>query len=481
MQFNSLVFVIFFALVCLLMELTKHGRFRRMPQEKRMRVRHILLLAASYVFYGWWNWKCCGLMLMLTLVAHFCALNMNGPRRKALLTLGVVFPLLVLGLFKYYNFFVDSFCALFGITRAGTLRILLPVGISFYTFQSLSYTIDVHRGKVPAERDFVKTALYISFFPQLVAGPIVKAGEFLPQLREERNISLQGLSLGVQYFAFGLFKKIVLADNLAVFVDAVHRAPMAYSAGTLLLMSFAYIIQVYCDFSGYSDMAVGCARCLGYDLPRNFNIPYFSCNVNEFWKRWHISLSTWLKEYLYIPLGGNRKGKGRAYLNLFLTMTIGGLWHGANWPMVLWGAIQGASQCAHKAFSGFLRARGIGPARSVVLRTLFIVMNFVYESLTLIVFRSRDIRTAWQILCAIFTWRRGVHFVSFWALAALFLCTAAGLVAAVRSRRLGTELEGFYPTVDLGSVGGLTVFFFFVGLTLALGYTGQSPFIYFQF
>ena len=480
MLFNSLTFLVFFTLVCLLMALTELPFFRAMPTEKRMRIRHILLLAASYVFYGWWNWKCCGLMLGLTLVAHVSARHMGGRHRRALLTVGVVFPLLVLGLFKYYNFFVDSFCALFGITRIGTLRILLPVGISFYTFQSLSYTIDVYRGKVEAESDFVRTALYIAFFPQLVAGPIVKAGEFLPQLREERNISLANLSLGVQYFAFGLFKKIVLADNLSVFVDAVHRTPAVYSAGTLLLMAYVYVLQIYCDFSGYSDMAIGCARCLGYDLPQNFNLPYLSRNISEFWNRWHISLGTWLREYVYIPLGGNRRGARRTALNLFLTMTIGGLWHGAAWTYVLWGALNGVWLILHKRFAAFMLRNGRGQT-GVFGNILCIVLNYTCISLSLIIFRAESIGTAWQMLCEIFTLHRGIHFVSFWAVAALILFTGAGIAAGVRSRRNGTKLEAFYPTVDLTSVRGLTVFFFFLGLTLALGYTGQSPFIYFQF
>ena len=480
MLFNSLTFLIFFALVCMLAALMELPAFRNTEPEKRQRLRHILLLLASYVFYGWWNWKCCGLMLGLTLVAHFCALHMGGRRRKLMLTVGVVFPLLVLGLFKYYNFFVDSFCAILGITRAGTLHILLPVGISFYTFQSLSYTIDVYRGRVEAERDFVRTALYIAFFPQLVAGPIVKAGEFLPQLREERNISLPNLALGVQYFAFGLFKKIVLADNLSVFVDAVHKAPSAYGAGTLLLAAYAYAIQIYCDFSGYSDMAVGCARCLGYELPRNFDLPYLSRNVSEFWKRWHISLGTWLQEYLYIPLGGNRRGKVRTWINLFLTMTIGGLWHGAAWTFVIWGALHGAALIAHKIFAGFMASRGKtqpGPFGTAVS----VFLTFTYVSLCLVVFRSESIGVAWQILRDIFTLHGGVRFVSFWAVTALILVALASLAAVLRCRRDGTALHGYYPTVDLTSVRGLTVFFFFVGLTLALGYTGQSPFIYFQF
>ena len=480
MQFNSLSFLLFFTLVCALAALTNTAPFRAMEAEKRMRARHVLLLAASYVFYGWWNWKCCFLMLGLTLTAHFCALRMDSGHRRLALGIGVVMPLMILGIFKYYNFFVDSFCALFGIVRAGSLRILLPVGISFYTFQSLSYTIDVSRGRLAPERDFVKTALYIAFFPQLVAGPIVKAGEFIPQLHEERTITAQGLALGVQYYAFGLFKKTVLADNLGVFVDAVHASPAAYSAPTLLLMAYAYAIQIYCDFSGYSDMAVGCARILGYELPRNFNLPYLSRNGSEVWKRWHISLSSWLQEYLYIPLGGNRRGKARTYLNLLLTMTVGGLWHGAAWTFVAWGALHGAALCAHKLYAEWRKKKGL-THRGPLWTALSVFVTFTWVSLCLVVFRADSIGKAFRIVKGIFTLQEGLPYVSFWAVTALILTALCSLIAVLRSRKNGTRPEGFYPTVELSGFGGLTLFFTFVGLTLCLAYTGQSPFIYFQF
>ena len=480
MQFNSLTFLIFFSLVCLVMALTNTAPFRKMERETRMRLRHILLLLASYVFYGWWNWACCGLMLFLTLTAHFCALQLDGPRRRPALLLGVIAPLLILGIFKYFNFFADSFCQAFGIARAGSLNILLPVGISFYTFQSLSYTIDVSRGRIAPERDFIRTALYISFFPQLVAGPIVKAGEFIPQLHEERSIHLKSLEPGVQIFAFGLFKKIVLADNLSVFVDAVHKAPAAYSGLTLLLAAYAYAIQIYCDFSGYSDMAVGCARILGYDLPRNFNLPYLSQNVSEFWKRWHISLSSWLQHYLYIPLGGNRKGTARTYLNLMLTMVIGGLWHGANWTFVAWGALHGAALCVHKLWARWRMANGRTGA-SAFGRLLSVVLTFHWAAFCFVFFRANSIQTALSMLAAIFTLRPGVTHIAFWAVVSLALTALAESAACLRSRKNGTAPEGYYPLVNLGTVRGLTLFFTFLGLTLALGYTGQSPFIYFQF
>lgn len=479
MQFNSLAFLIFFPAVCALAAIFSPACMKKVPAEKLLRLRHIMLLIASYVFYGWWNWKFCFLMLLMSAVAYLCALSHEKRGGKLPIYIGVIFPLIVLGLFKYYNFFVGSFCAAFGIANAGTLNIILPVGISFYTFQSLSYTIDVYRGKLKAEGDFIRLALYIAFFPQLVAGPIVKAGDFIPQLYQQRGISLKNLETGLQFFAFGLFKKIVLADNISVFVDAVHHAPAAYGSLTLWLAAYAYALQIYFDFSGYSDMAVGCARVLGYDLTRNFNLPYLSKNVSEFWKRWHISLSTWLQEYLYIPLGGNRCSRARANLNLFLTMTIGGLWHGANWTFVLWGALHGAALIVHKQFAGFCNKHGFKGGK---LWTAFsVLLTFSYVSLCLVVFRADSIGKAWEFIAAMFSFGSGISHMSFWAITAMLLTAAASLAAYIRSRRNASGLEGYYPTVSLNSIGGLVIFFCFVGLTLGLAYTGETPFIYFQF
>ena len=347
MSFVSLAFFIFFPLV-LLSQLVIPGT----------RGRHVALLVASYVFSGWWDWRFCGLMLLLTAVAYLAGLGLERrPRSRGILAAGVAVPLAVLFAFKYLNFFLASFRAAFGLAQAGALNIILPVGISFYTFQSLSYTIDVYRGKLPASHDPVKFALYISFFPQLVAGPIVKASEFLPQLDEARRPTADRVFRGLTEFFFGLFKKAVLADNIAVFADAVFGAVGAYSSGAVALAVLGYAMQIYFDFSGYSDMAMGAARCLGYDLPVNFNLPYLSRNASEFWKRWHISLSSWLQQYLYIPLGGNRKGRARTYVNLMLTMALGGLWHGADWSFVLWGVGHGLALCAHKAWSTRFPAR----------------------------------------------------------------------------------------------------------------------------
>jgi alginate O-acetyltransferase complex protein AlgI len=345
MVFSSITFFAFFSIVLLAMVLTK------IPVFASRRLRHGILLFASYIFYGWWDWRFCFLMFALTLVAYVSALRIaKRPKQKMWIVIGVAVPLVILGFFKYFNFFVESFVRVWGISRGNSLSIILPVGISFYTFQSLSYTIDVYRKKIRVERDFSRLALYIAFFPQLVAGPIVRAGDFLPQLEEDRNISFSNFKTGIQIFIFGLFKKVVVADWLSVFVDDVFRTPAAFHAISLVLAVIAYSIQIYFDFSGYSDMAIGCAKCLGYDFERNFNLPYMSRNVSEFWTRWHISLSSWLKEYLYIPLGGNRKGTARTYINNMLTMLLGGLWHGANWTFVVWGGIQGAALCFQKAY-----------------------------------------------------------------------------------------------------------------------------------
>jgi alginate O-acetyltransferase complex protein AlgI len=343
MTFSSISFLVFFTIVMVAMIITRITIF------SKKKIRHVILLIASYVFYGWWDWRFCLLMLLLTIVAYISAIQISKlPKARLYIILGVVVPLAVLGIFKYFNFFVSSFMQIFGIRNVGSLNIILPVGISFYTFQSLSYTIDVYRRKIDAEKSFIKLALYIAFFPQLVAGPIVRASDFLPQLDEERNINFNNFKIGIQIFVFGLFKKIVIADWLSVFVDDVFRTPHVFHAISLILAIIAYSIQIYFDFSGYSDMAIGCAKCLGYDFVRNFNLPYSSRNITEFWRRWHISLSSWLKEYLYIPLGGNRKGHIRTYVNNMLTMLLGGLWHGADWTFLAWGGAHGIALCVHK-------------------------------------------------------------------------------------------------------------------------------------
>lgn len=438
--------------------------------------RRIYLLIVSYVFYGWWDWRFCFLMFGLTVIAYIVAKKLDGKFRKWFIAMGVAVPLLVLGVFKYLNFFLDSFCAVFGVTDLGSLKILLPVGISFYTFQSMSYTIDVYRGKIKAA-NFLDVSLYVAFFPQLVAGPIVKAQDFLPQLKEDRKVTFKGLETGLQIFVMGMFKKIVLADHLSVFVDDVFAAPVAFSSLTVMLAVIAYALQIYFDFSGYSDMAIGCAKCLGYDIQKNFNLPYLSKNPTEFWKRWHISLSTWLQEYLYIPLGGNRKGKRRTYINLMLTMLIGGLWHGANWTFVVWGALHGLALCVHKLYLKTLAPKVRMPAiLSVILNNAFICLCWVF-------FRSPSFGVAMEVLKKLFVWSGGIRQIYMWLVVALIVEIVYTAWCARKRKKAGSvgTVSAVYFHHDLNTVKGLFFFFLEIMVIIGLAYTNASPFIYFQF
>jgi D-alanyl-lipoteichoic acid acyltransferase DltB (MBOAT superfamily) len=339
--FNSVQFLVFFPIVLIVYALV-FGRPRS---------RDLWLLLSSYVFYMAWNWQYAALILFSTLVDYELGRRMarsdDERTRKLLVTLSLVLNLGLLGFFKYHNFFVDSSGILLealGFGPVDFLRhpFLLPVGISFYTFQSLSYTIDLYRRQITVETSFVKFALFVAFFPQLVAGPIVRASEFLPQLRNTPDVTRERVTSGLGLMFRGLIKKILVADMLASLgVDTVFADPGSFSSLTLLLAVYGYSFQIYNDFSGYSDIAIGAARILGFDLPENFRRPYLAQNVREFWTRWHISLSTWLRDYLYIPLGGNRGSHRRTRFNLMATMLLGGLWHGAAWNFVLWGGWHG--------------------------------------------------------------------------------------------------------------------------------------------
>lgn len=475
MSFTSIQFIILF--LATLAVLSVSGLFH---SPKARIFRHVYLLVASYVFYGRWDWRFCFLMLLLTVVAYSTAKHLDNERyRRLAITVGIAVPLLILAFFKYTNFFLDSFSSAFGIENMRSLNIILPVGISFYTFQSMSYTIDVYRKKIKPAK-LLDVALYISFFPQLVAGPIVKAQDFLPQLEQDRRVTLKGLEAGLQIFIMGMFKKIVLADRLSVFVDDVFAAPAAYSSLTVILAVISYALQIYFDFSGYSDMAIGCARCMGYDLQRNFNLPYLSKNPSEFWKRWHISLSTWLQEYLYIPLGGNRKGKTRTYINLMLTMILGGLWHGASWTFVIWGTLHGLALCVHKAVAKNRRDKKHLPAPVLIL------INNIFLCLCWIFFRADSFGTALCVLKKIFIWSGGVQQIYFWLIFAVVIEILYVIWCAVMSKKHPEEngrftLNAYYFRHDLSTVKGLFLFFLEIMAVIGLAYTGGSPFIYFQF
>ena len=355
MAFNSFVFAVF--LPCVLVLYWILGR----------RWQNRMLLVASYLFYGWWDWRFLSLLAISTVVDYTAGLriarehNRTDPhahRRKRLWLMASMFTNLgLLGFFKYFNFFAESLVTALqgaGISiHTATLNVILPVGISFYTFQTMSYTIDIYRGKMEATRHFLDFALFVSFFPQLVAGPIERATVLLPQMLNKRHFDRAQFMDGLHLIFWGLFKKVYVADNLAPCVDRVFAASAA-STWEVLGGMYAFAFQIYCDFSGYSDVARGCAKCMGFELRLNFDHPYIATNPREFWQRWHISLSTWLRDYLYIPLGGNRGSSAKTYRNLALTMLLGGLWHGAAWKFVLWGAYQGVLLIVHRLIEVFL-------------------------------------------------------------------------------------------------------------------------------
>lgn len=348
MNFASLEFFRFLLLV--------YGLYFLLP----WRWQNRMLLLASYYFYGSWDWRFLGLIGLTTTLDFFLANaieDSHDPKlRKLYLAISLVANLSILGFFKYFGFFTDSLVEL--LARFGlqpdwrTLNIILPVGISFYTFQTLSYTIDVYRRELRPARNIFDFALYVSFFPQLVAGPIERASRFLPQIMSKRVMTLEKTTRGIFLILLGLFKKVAIANGLATSVDAIYNSSGTVGTLDIVLATYLFAIQIYCDFSGYSDIARGVAKLLGFDLMVNFETPYFALNPSDFWRRWHISLSTWLRDYLYIPLGGSRQGTGKTYRNLMVTMTLGGIWHGAAWNFVFWGVYQGAVLCLHRLFAG---------------------------------------------------------------------------------------------------------------------------------
>jgi alginate O-acetyltransferase complex protein AlgI len=371
-----------------------------------------LLLAASFYFYASWNhWLAC-LIGASTFFDYWLARGMDAstsPRvRKGLLTISIAGNLGLLCYFKYANFFLESLQStlhsLGATTSLPLLKVILPVGISFYTFEAINYTADVYRRKVRAERSLANLTLFITFFPHLVAGPIVRARDFLPQTHRPKRWNWARLNLGAQYLLMGLFKKLAIADRMAYFVDPIFAQPAAYPTHTLWVAVFAYALQIYGDFSGYTDMAIGSAHLFGYKLAQNFNMPYLSGSITEFWHRWHISLSTWLRDHLFIPLGGSRGGRWHTCRNLFITMTLGGLWHGASWAFVIWGLVHGLLLIGHRLFRDFARMRPWLDAglRSVPGSALCIGLTFFTVCFTWVLFRAPSLEHAGWILHRLF-------------------------------------------------------------------------------
>lgn len=335
MLFNSIEFLIFLPITFLVYWLLQH----------RLRWQNVFVVAASYLFYGWWDWRFLLMIAFTSLCSFLSGLVIGNTalparRRRWAMWGNIIVNLLILCIFKYYDFFAQSFADAFlhGRSEHLLLHLVLPVGISFYTFQALSYSIDVHRGSLPPSRDVVAFLAYVSFFPQLVAGPIERANNLLPQFEKPRRFDYRQATDGLRQMLWGFFKKMVVADSCALYADQIFAHPDWFNGATLLLAAVLFTLQIYGDFSGYSDIAIGCAKLFGISLCRNFNVPYFSRDIAEFWRRWHISLTTWFRDYIYIPLGGSRVPKGRVVLNTFVIFLVSGLWHGANWTFLAWGA-----------------------------------------------------------------------------------------------------------------------------------------------
>lgn len=351
MLFNTLEFGLFFPIVFIIYWIVA----------KHRTARNILLLVSSYIFYGWWDWRFLFLIAFSSLVDYLVGLKLfgepNNRKRRFLLCISLCINLGFLVYFKYTNFFIETFIDSFRLfgkeLEISTLNIILPVGISFYTFQTLSYTIDIYRKQLEPTKDALAFFTFVAFFPQLVAGPIERASHLLPQFYKTYKFNYNQVKSGLLLMAFGLFKKMVVADRLAILVNQVYNNPQDYHGYETIVATFFFAFQIYCDFSGYSDIAIGIARTMGFDLMKNFDSPYFSKSITEFWRRWHISLSTWFRDYVYIPLGGSRNGKHRTYFNLFAVFLISGLWHGAAMTFVIWGAIHGLIIVLEKAFSKY--------------------------------------------------------------------------------------------------------------------------------
>ncbi len=399
MIFNSIQFAVFFLIVYILYLLLDHKGQNRM------------LLVASYIFYGAWDYRFLSVIFISTLVDYHCGIKIHestdDKTRKKFLLVSIFANLGILGLFKYFNFFAGSLSSLlhiFGFSAGFRFfSIVLPVGISFYTFQTMSYTIDIYRGQLKPTHNFPDFALFVAFFPQLVAGPIERAKRLLPQLLKPRKVTLESFYKGSYLIAWGLFQKVFVADNLAQIVDPVFKGAAPYN-GVLVLMSlYAFAFQILCDFAGYSNIARGLGKCMGIDIMVNFNLPYFATNPREFWRRWHISLSSWLRDYLYIPLGGSRRGELTTCRNLAITMLLGGLWHGASWTFVLWGAYHGLLLIVHRLFD---KHRSIFPRLGIKLpeRLWFyirVIFFFHLVCLGWLIFRAQSFTQIGQMLSAI--------------------------------------------------------------------------------
>ena len=470
MLFNSLEFLLFFPLVSVVYFAIRGTRWR-----------NVFLLAASYYFYM--NWKPVYALLILssTLITYFCGLLLerydSKKRKKAILSASIVLNIGILLLFKYHsliNASVTAFLCAIGVHwQVPDFDVLLPVGISFYTFQAVGYSIDVYRGTVKAERNFATYAVFVSFFPQLVAGPIERASNLLPQFHEKHSFSYRNAAEGLRQMLWGFFMKLCVADVLAEFVNAVYNNVSQHNGTSLVLATVLFAFQIYCDFGGYSNIAIGAARVMGFRLMENFRSPYLSSGVGEFWKRWHISLSSWFKDYVYIPLGGSRVGKVRHLANLMITFLVSGLWHGAYWTFLLWGLLHGIYQVAD-----VMRRRLFGTieTKSLTLRLLGIALCFVLVDFAWIFFRANTVGDAFDIVGKIFTdFGRPYINITSLSLGGVGLCI---LIIKELSEYFGWRLHAIHSSNIIIRYATVILLVCYI---LIFGSLDGDQFIYFQF
>lgn len=474
MLFNSFIFFIFLGLVLPL--------FYLLPSKNS---KNSFLLLASYFFYGYWDWRFCSLLAISTIIDYFVgnrlARSNQDKKRKALLIISLISNLGILGFFKYFNFFAESFQMLTSSLGYQTdflhLNIILPVGISFYTFQTLSYTIDIYRRKLTPTRNFIEFALFVSFFPQLVAGPIERAKNLLPQLKNKLHPTKLQIQEGIALIISGLFRKVLIGDTAGRYVDHIFANLEAYKSFEIISAIILFSIQIYADFSGYSHIARGTAKLLGVELMKNFEQPYLSRNITEFWRRWHISLSSWLKDYLYISLGGNRKGISRTYLNLMITMLLGGLWHGASWNFVIWGGFHGLYLSIHKMILGNKKINSDTITHFSFRNLINIFLTYMLVLITWIFFRSTSWGSTLLIFNKIINWQPSEYSMLFISI----VLTYSFVIVLLDLFEYITGSHTYILNIKLKPIkAGILIIMLIVIFT----YMFQSdplPFIYFQF
>lgn len=482
MLFNSIDFAVFLPIVFFIYWFAL---------QKNLKSQNLLIVIASYVFYGWWDWRFLAIILFSTLVDFWVGINMKSSserKRKMLLFISISVNLGFLGFFKYYNFFVDSFIEAFSFfgsdIKPNSLNIILPVGISFYTFQTLSYSIDVYRKKLEPTKDIVAFAAFVCFFPQLVAGPIERATHLLPQFYSKRKFDYHLAVDGLRQILWGLFKKVVIADNCAEYANIIFNHSDSASGSTLLLGALFFTFQIYGDFSGYSDIAIGTSRLFGFDLMRNFAYPYFSRDIAEFWRRWHISLSTWFRDYLYIPLGGSQGSIWTKIRNTFVIFLVSGFWHGANWTFVAWGFLN-ALYFLPLMLTNRNRTNLETIAKNKVLPSFIelgqMLSTFILTVFAWIFFRSENLKQAIEYISGIFSlslFSKPVFQGSSASLIILFIVFVFLLIEWV-----GREDQFAIAKLGLSWKRGLrwsmyAMIIFVIGMFMQ---TKETPFIYFQF